>query len=126
MAAPAVLLQRLAGLSACERHDYDWSRDRGFRDLEALMTGPLVDTAAAGVRGLLASGRVSEAPQPCLCVILAAPITAINAALEKHETLARSVDLGWLKLFAAYDDAAIVLSYAGNLHWEAMSGQDAA
>ena len=57
VAAPAVLLQRLAGLSACERHDYDWSRDRGFRDLEALMTGPLVDTAAAGVRGGAEGGR---------------------------------------------------------------------
>jgi hypothetical protein len=35
------------------------------------------------------------------------------------------VDLGWPKRFAAYADAAIVLDYAGNLHREALSGQDA-
>jgi uncharacterized protein YbcC (UPF0753/DUF2309 family) len=61
-----------------------------------------------------------------LSVFLAAPITAINAIIEKHEHLRQLVDNGWLRLFAIYDGVDVVVRYAGELHWEPASGQDAA
>ncbi len=59
-----------------------------------------------------------------LSVFLAAPIAAINDILERHEHVRHLADNGWLKLFAVYDDGAIVVRYAGDLHWEPVTGQD--
>ena len=125
VAAPVDLLGRAEAVGGCERHGYDWRADRGFVELEALMTGPLLDATAHHLRALLAGREPGPATAP-LCAVLAAPITAINAVLEKHAALAAAAETGWLNLFAAYDDAAVILRYTGNLHWDAMSGQDAA
>ncbi|MFT6772200.1 MAG: hypothetical protein ACJARU_002423, partial [Congregibacter sp.] len=53
-----------------------------------------------------------------LSVFLAAPISAINRILDKHEQLRQLVDNGWLRLFAVYDGGKVVARYSGNSQWE--------
>ena len=59
-----------------------------------------------------------------LNVFLAAPIVAINAVLERHDTVRELVENGWLKLFAIYDEGRIIARYGGDLTWEPVSAAD--
>lgn len=56
-----------------------------------------------------------------LSVFLAAPITAINRVLEKHQHVRDLVDNGWLHLFAIYDEGKVIVRYRGELQWDAFS-----
>ncbi|MEM6485862.1 MAG: DUF2309 domain-containing protein [Pseudomonadota bacterium] len=56
-----------------------------------------------------------------LSVFLAAPITAINQVLEKHQHVRDLVDNGWLHLFAIYDGGKVIVRYRGELQWDAFS-----
>ncbi|WOJ94480.1 DUF2309 domain-containing protein [Congregibacter variabilis] len=59
-----------------------------------------------------------------LSVFLAAPISAINRILDKHEQLRQLVDNGWLRLFAVYDDGKVVARYSGSMQWESANARD--
>ena len=52
-----------------------------------------------------------------LNVYLAAPIAAINAVLERNAGVRELVENGWLRLFAVYDEGAIIARYDGDLQW---------
>ncbi len=55
-----------------------------------------------------------------LNVIIEAPIAAMNAILEKHESVRNLCDNGWLKLLAMDDSGKVSHRYNGNLSWEAI------
>jgi hypothetical protein len=98
-------------------HPYDPSRDEDFHTLEELMTGAMAQAARDRLHGPL-SGR--------LAAYVAAPITAINAIIDRHESLRHLVDNGWLRLYAVYEDGGVIVRYDGNLHWAPATVQDVA
>ena len=53
-----------------------------------------------------------------LNVVIAAPVEAMNAILEKHPSVRALVDNGWLHLYALGDAGHVTLRYAGGLTWE--------
>lgn len=53
-----------------------------------------------------------------LNVIIEAPIAAMNAILEKHESIRNLCDNGWLHLWAMDDKGIISHRYTGNLTWK--------
>jgi len=56
-----------------------------------------------------------------LSVVIEAPREAMNAIIEKHETVRNLVDNGWLYLFAIDDSGKIAWRYAGGGEWEAVA-----
>jgi uncharacterized protein len=56
-----------------------------------------------------------------LNVIIEAPIAAMNAILEKHQSLRDLFDNGWMHLMAMDQDGQISQRYTGALSWEAVS-----
>ena len=55
-----------------------------------------------------------------LSVFIAAPITAINSVIERHEHLKELFDNKWLHLFALYNDGQVSARYDGSLQWQAV------
>lgn len=54
-----------------------------------------------------------------LNVMIEAPIEAMTAIIEKHDSVRQLVDHGWLHLFALDDNGQVTHKYAGNLEWTA-------
>ena len=61
-----------------------------------------------------------------LSVVIAAPIEAMNAIIEKHEMVRQLVDHRWLYLFAMDDDGVITHRYDGGLAWTRLGGDGTA
>ncbi|MFP4125898.1 MAG: YbcC family protein [Alphaproteobacteria bacterium] len=62
-----------------------------------------------------------------LSVVIAAPIEAMNAIIEKHAMVRQLVDHRWLHLFAMDDDGVITHRYGGELAWNRLgAGGDSA
>jgi hypothetical protein len=61
-----------------------------------------------------------------LSVVIAAPIEAMNAIIEKHEMVRQLVDHRWLYLFAMDDDGVVTHRYDGGLEWTHLQGGSAA
>jgi hypothetical protein len=61
-----------------------------------------------------------------LSVVIAAPIEAMNAIIEKHAMVRQLVDHRWLHLFAMDDDGVITHRYAGGLEWTPLGAGGAA
>ncbi len=60
-------------------------------------------------------------------MVIAAPIEAVNAIIEKHEMVRQLVDHRWLYLFAMDDDGVVTHRYHGQLEWvQLRGGADAA
>ena len=52
-----------------------------------------------------------------LHVVIEAPIEAMNAVIEKHESVRRLLDGGWIQLFALEADGVVRHRYDGDLRW---------
>lgn len=139
-------------------HSYDWSRDKGFKVLDLIMTAPMivaswinlqyyastVDNAVFGsgnktlhnvVGGLgvlegnggdLRTGlpwqSVHDGAAPAheplrLAVMIAAPTSAINEVIARHEQVRHLVDHGWLDLFALDESGRPAWRYLGGGSW---------
>jgi len=57
-----------------------------------------------------------------LNVCIEAPIDAMNAIIEKHESVRNLCDNGWLHLLAMDSKGKISHRYSGNLQWESVEG----
>jgi len=53
-----------------------------------------------------------------LNVVIEAPLDAMNAVIEAHESVRHLVDNGWLHLFAIGADGRVNYKYAGGLSWQ--------
>lgn len=56
-----------------------------------------------------------------LNVIIEAPIEAMNAILEKHESVRNLCDNGWIHLLAMNEQGKVSHRYAGSLTWQPMA-----
>jgi uncharacterized protein YbcC (UPF0753/DUF2309 family)/NADH:ubiquinone oxidoreductase subunit 5 (subunit L)/multisubunit Na+/H+ antiporter MnhA subunit len=59
-----------------------------------------------------------------LCVVIEAPIDAMNRILEKHPPVRALADNGWLHLYALDDAGQVTHRYAGALAWEPVAPLD--
>ncbi len=55
-----------------------------------------------------------------LHVVIEAPIPAMNAVIQKHETVRQLLDNGWIYLFALNEGGKIAHRYTGNQSWAAV------
>ncbi|MEM9315445.1 MAG: hypothetical protein AAF933_11940 [Pseudomonadota bacterium] len=112
---------------SCTQLDYTGVDDGRYQLLERVLEEG-VQRLIAATQGAVPRARSSEASTGPLKprATVAAPITAINLVLERRPGLRRLLEQGGFSLFALYEGGSVALRYAGGLHWEPASVQDAA